>query len=174
MQALLAVDKPATGGGMYLSVVGRQVGSGDYRARLRLYPSGAVVLQTMRGGTTLDAVVVSGLTYVPGEQLASSVWDAYTGLTAVTGRLQLFVTTSYGSPGPLLHPLACSGVEALHLDLVKGAAPTAEELELFRGEDSAVLVAGAVDGHNVWRADLAGRLEILILALPFTRLFWRG
>jgi 5-methyltetrahydropteroyltriglutamate--homocysteine methyltransferase len=98
---------------------------------------------------------------VPAEQLAASVWDAYTGLTAVTGRPQLFVTTSYGSPGPLLHPLACSGVEALHLDLVKGAAPTAEELEFFRGEDSAVLVAGAVDGHNVWRADLAGRLDQL-------------
>jgi len=99
---------------------------------------------------------------VPGAALAEAVWDAYTALTApAAGRPQVLVTTSYGSPGPLLHTLAGSGIEALHLDLVKGAAPSAEELALFRDEDAPVLVAGAVDGHNVWRADLAGRLAQL-------------
>ncbi|MFI7483162.1 5-methyltetrahydropteroyltriglutamate--homocysteine S-methyltransferase [Kocuria sp. M1R5S2] len=98
---------------------------------------------------------------VPADRLAEAVREAYTTLAAAAERPQLFVTTSYGSTGSLLRPLAGSGVEALHLDLVKGALPTAEELELFRGEDAAVLVAGAVDGHNIWRADLAGRLDQL-------------
>ncbi|MCM3686647.1 5-methyltetrahydropteroyltriglutamate--homocysteine S-methyltransferase [Kocuria rosea] len=99
--------------------------------------------------------------HVPAERLAEAVWDAYTALTAAAERPQVFVTTPYGSPGPLLHPLAASGIEALHLDLVAGTAPSAEELELFQEEDAPVLVAGAVDGHNVWRADLAGRLAQL-------------
>ncbi|MFF0944535.1 5-methyltetrahydropteroyltriglutamate--homocysteine S-methyltransferase [Kocuria sp. CPCC 205300] len=95
---------------------------------------------------------------VPAEQVAAAVRGAYTALTAAAERPQLLVTTSYGSLASLLRPLAGSGVEALHLDLVKGAVPSAEELELFRGEDAPVLVAGAVDGHNIWRADLGGRL----------------
>ncbi|MGQ1796113.1 5-methyltetrahydropteroyltriglutamate--homocysteine S-methyltransferase [Kocuria oceani] len=98
---------------------------------------------------------------VPAARLAAAVQEAYTALTAAPGRPRLLVTTSYGSPGALLRPLARSGVEAVHLDLVKGAAPAPAELALFADEGAPVLVAGAVDGRNVWRADLAGRLDEL-------------
>jgi hypothetical protein len=69
----LALDKPQTGGGTYLSVVGRRVGStGDYRLKLRYTSTGAVNAYLVRasgGETTLTGLTVPGLTYQPGEVL---------------------------------------------------------------------------------------------------------
>ncbi|TDD75386.1 PKD domain-containing protein [Actinomadura rubrisoli] len=71
-----ALDKEGTGNGVYLSAIGRRVGSeGDYRARLRLRPSGVVSLKLSRlasGNTETDIVAeqaVEGLTYEPGKRL---------------------------------------------------------------------------------------------------------
>jgi PKD repeat protein/aryl-phospho-beta-D-glucosidase BglC (GH1 family) len=65
-------DKPATGGGIYLSLSGRQVpGAGDYRAKLRLLSNGQVSVQLVRlasNGTETAlgaATTVAGLTYDP-------------------------------------------------------------------------------------------------------------
>ena len=72
----LTTDKPATGSGLYLYVVGRRVaGVGDYRAKVRLQSSGATSVLVERvtsasAETFLSAdVVVPGLTYAPGTQL---------------------------------------------------------------------------------------------------------
>jgi len=53
--------------------------------------------------------------------------------------------------------LAGTDVDAIAIDLVKGAVPT----EAVPGLASKTLVAGVVDGHNIWRTDLAARLETL-------------
>ncbi|GAA2726846.1 PKD domain-containing protein [Cellulomonas aerilata] len=68
LQAQMSLDKPTTGGGVYFSVVGRQVGSEDYKARLRIYPTGKVDLTLARTGTTLGAVTVP-VTYTAGDAL---------------------------------------------------------------------------------------------------------
>ncbi|MFB4296090.1 LamG-like jellyroll fold domain-containing protein [Actinomadura sp. NTSP31] len=72
----VAADKEGTGNGVYVWAVGRRVaGQGDYRARLRLRPSGVVSLQLSRAdaSNTETAVgteqTVSGLTYQPGVPL---------------------------------------------------------------------------------------------------------
>ncbi|WP_298459553.1 PKD domain-containing protein [uncultured Cellulomonas sp.] len=65
----LSVDKPATGGGMYLTVMGRRVGTTDYRARVKLDSSGRATLQLGRGDTVLRSQTLTGLEVVPGEAL---------------------------------------------------------------------------------------------------------
>ena len=72
---------------------------------------------------------------------------AYELLGAVPVRPQLFVAAPYGSLDDALPVLAASPVEAIGLDLVKGAVPAGIET-------TATLVGGVIDGHNIWRGDL--------------------
>ncbi|NAZ87968.1 5-methyltetrahydropteroyltriglutamate--homocysteine S-methyltransferase [Kineococcus indalonis] len=89
--------------------------------------------------------------------LAELVRSAYGALTAAPGRPRLLVAAPYGDLGELLEPLASTAVEGLALDLVRGAAPRRAP----RGLAGKTLVAGVVDGHNVWRTDLGAALALL-------------
>ncbi|MDR6973160.1 PKD domain-containing protein [Leifsonia shinshuensis] len=66
-------DLAATGGGIFVSAIPRQVGSVTYDGRVLLTSSGAVQIQLLANGAALQAVTVSGLTYAPGQQLALRV-----------------------------------------------------------------------------------------------------
>ncbi|WP_258062219.1 5-methyltetrahydropteroyltriglutamate--homocysteine S-methyltransferase [Arthrobacter sp. B0490] len=88
---------------------------------------------------------------LPEERIQGAVRHAYGRLTEASRRPAVLVTTPYGSPGTRLAALAATAVDAVHLDLVRGTPPTAEDLALLRGR---TLVAGVVDGRNVWKADL--------------------
>jgi PKD repeat protein len=65
----VAVDKDAVGGGEFIGVIGRQVGSGRYSAVVKPVPGGTVQLQLRQGSTTLASVTASGVTFVPNEPL---------------------------------------------------------------------------------------------------------
>lgn len=91
-------------------------------------------------------------------KLAAAIDEAYTALTAATDRPQILVTTAYGSLKDNLTPLAATGIDAIHLDLFKGDLPSAKELELLRGK---VVVAGVVDGHNIWANNLDRSIKTL-------------
>lgn len=65
-----AVHQAATGSGTYVSLLGRTVGTDDYRARVRLNSDGTVTLQLMRGATALRSLSVSALTPAVGQPLA--------------------------------------------------------------------------------------------------------
>jgi PKD repeat protein len=77
LSVTVGLDKPATGGGAYVSIVGRRVvaASGDYRVVLRYLSSGAVQPQLIRRIGSTDTVLASlssipGLTVVaPGDEL---------------------------------------------------------------------------------------------------------
>ncbi|MBE9926528.1 5-methyltetrahydropteroyltriglutamate--homocysteine S-methyltransferase [Cellulosimicrobium cellulans] len=56
--------------------------------------------------------------------------------------------------------LAGTDVDAIAIDLVKGAVPAAAD-GAVPGLTGKTLVAGVIDGHNVWRADLAAKLEVV-------------
>ncbi len=63
--------------------------------------------------------------------------------------------------------LAATDVDAIAIDLVKGAVPTGSGPDgTVPGLATKTLVAGVVDGHNVWRADLAARLDVLAALRP--------
>ena len=89
---------------------------------------------------------------VPVSEVAGAVERAYRFLTAAKVRPAVLVTTQYGSLGGLLPILGGTGIDALHLDLVKGELPAAADLAAL---GDTTLVAGVVDGHNIWKADLA-------------------
>ncbi|HJX76875.1 5-methyltetrahydropteroyltriglutamate--homocysteine S-methyltransferase [Glutamicibacter sp.] len=88
----------------------------------------------------------------------------YSKLAAAKLRPELLVTTGYGTAGNVSRPgetagvLARAGVEAVHVDLVRGAAPQAEYLGDLAG---ATLLAGIVDSRNVWRNNLGASLITL-------------
>ena len=82
---------------------------------------------------------------------------AYRLLGAVPGRPKLLVAGYYGSLGPALPVLADSPVEAIGLDLVAGVEDLGAAASLPALRDKTVL-AGVVDGRNVWRTDLDAAL----------------
>ncbi|RUR03471.1 PKD domain-containing protein [Labedella endophytica] len=53
----------ATGGGQYVTVVGRQIGSEKYSALVLLNANGTLQLQIARGGTKLQTLTLPGTTY---------------------------------------------------------------------------------------------------------------
>ncbi|PWD51433.1 5-methyltetrahydropteroyltriglutamate--homocysteine S-methyltransferase [Serinibacter arcticus] len=111
----------------------------------------------------------------PTAEVASAVARAYGVLASApvgaasddgdAARPAILVTAGYGSLGDAVDPLLAAGVEAIALDLVKGAVPATRAPDGGARDFSHVaLVGGVVDGHNVWRTDLdraAGRLEEL-------------
>ncbi len=89
---------------------------------------------------------------VPVAEIQAAVARSYEVLGAVAERPAILVSTPFGALDELLPTLAAAPVEALHLDVFKGAVPAADELALLQAK---TVVAGVVDGHNIWRNDLA-------------------
>lgn len=87
----------------------------------------------------------------------------YRALAAAEKRPQILVTSPYGSLRENLSALLGTGIEALHLDLVHGVYSKAEQDSVSAA--GVHLVAGIVNGRNVWRADVRAALKTLE-ALP--------
>ncbi|TFD69888.1 5-methyltetrahydropteroyltriglutamate--homocysteine S-methyltransferase [Cryobacterium gelidum] len=90
----------------------------------------------------------------PRADTLAAVASAYGVLGRLTGRPSLFVAAPYGSLDDALPELAATAVEAIGLDLVRGTLP-----EAVPGLAGKTLVAGVIDGHNIWRGDLAAAFE---------------
>lgn len=88
----------------------------------------------------------------PAVEIQAAVARSYEVLTGAAHRPQLFVSTPYGALNGQLGTLAATGIDALHLDVFKGDVPSAAALAAL---GTTTLVAGVVDGHNIWRNDLA-------------------
>ncbi|MGY3320729.1 5-methyltetrahydropteroyltriglutamate--homocysteine S-methyltransferase [Arthrobacter sp. TE12232] len=88
----------------------------------------------------------------PAEAIHAAVARSYEVLSSAAKRPQLFVSTPYGALNGQLGTLAATGIDALHLDVFKGEVPSAAALAAL---GTKTLVAGVVDGHNIWRNDLA-------------------
>jgi len=88
----------------------------------------------------------------PAVEIQAAVARSYEALAAAAQRPQLFVSTPYGALNGQLGTLAATGIDALHLDVFKGEVPSAAALAALGNK---TLVAGVVDGHNIWRNDLA-------------------
>ena len=81
-------------------------------------------------------------------EVLANATKVYDELSAATNRPALFVAAPYASLDDALPVLAATGVEAIGLDLIRGTVPAAVDL---RGK---TVVAGVVDGHNIWRTNL--------------------
>ena len=100
----------------------------------------------------------------PREEVLAAVEAVYAGLGRASDRPQLFVAAPYGSLDDALAVLAASPVEAIGLDLVRGAVPTGLDEATRNALTAKTLVGGVIDGHNIWRGDIEaafGRLTEL-------------
>ncbi|WP_369044650.1 5-methyltetrahydropteroyltriglutamate--homocysteine S-methyltransferase [Sinomonas sp. P10A9] len=95
----------------------------------------------------------------PASELSAAVGRAYAALTAGAVGAQrpaILLSAPYGGLGEQTAAVAASGVEAVALDLFKGALPSDAELSAWAAQFAGkTVVAGVVDGHNIWRNDLA-------------------
>jgi 5-methyltetrahydropteroyltriglutamate--homocysteine methyltransferase len=91
--------------------------------------------------------------------LAEAVYNA---LGSVSNRPAIYVATYFGDPGASLAGLARTPVEAIGVDLVAGANTAVAAVPELAGK---TLVAGVVDGRNVWRTDLESALGKLATLL---------
>ncbi|MBB4935495.1 5-methyltetrahydropteroyltriglutamate--homocysteine methyltransferase [Lipingzhangella halophila] len=84
--------------------------------------------------------------------------STYRRLGDLDERPNLLVAGYFGDLGEALGVLASSPVEALAVDLVAGHSAV-DTLPALRGLRDKTLVAGVVDGRNVWRTDLDAALS---------------
>ncbi len=89
---------------------------------------------------------------------------AYERLGHLDRRPSLLVATYFGEIEDALPVLAASPVEAIGLDFVAGPG-NRERLARIGGIGAKMLVAGVVDGRNVWRADLGAALSTCVSLL---------
>lgn len=94
-----------------------------------------------------------------GEEL-EALRHAYHRLGSLNRRPALLVSTYFGEIGDALGVLAASPVEAIGLDFVAGPG-SREALAELGGAGGKTLVAGVVDGRNVWRTDLLAAQSLL-------------
>ncbi|MGW0229720.1 5-methyltetrahydropteroyltriglutamate--homocysteine S-methyltransferase [Actinopolymorpha singaporensis] len=83
---------------------------------------------------------------------------AYERLGSLAHRPKLMVATYFGPIGPALPVLAGTEVDGLALDLVAGAADFDRIAAAGLGDRT--VVAGLVDGRNVWRTDLSRAMSV--------------
>lgn len=91
--------------------------------------------------------------------LAEAVYNA---LGTATNRPAIYVATYFGDPGDSLGALARTPVEAIGIDLVYGADTAVAAVPELANK---TLVAGVVDGRNIWRTDLEAALGKLTTLL---------
>ena len=94
----------------------------------------------------------------PRAELAKLAVGVYERLAKATNRPQILVTTPYGDASQAVGALAKTGVEAIHIDTLRGSLPKDADLS------EVTLVVGAVDGRYIWRADLAALRQTLTAA----------
>ena len=94
----------------------------------------------------------------PRAELAELAVGVYERLAKATNRPQILVTTPYGDASQAVGALAKTGVEAIHIDTLRGSLPKDADLS------EVTLVVGAVDGRYIWRADLAALRQTLTAA----------
>ena len=91
----------------------------------------------------------------------AAVSRAYGLLTAPSGRPKILVASYFDRLGAALPVLAATAVEGLALDFTGPAAANLDDLAVIGGVPGKRLVAGVVDGHNIWTADLPAALATL-------------
>ena len=94
----------------------------------------------------------------PRAELAELAVGVYERLAKATNRPQILVTTPYGDASQAVGALAKTGVEAIHVDTLRGSLPKDADLA------GVTLVVGAVDGRYIWRANLAALRQTLTAA----------
>ena len=160
---LLALSKPAAGSAVGFSPLDRLDD---------LLPAYVALLAALRRAgadwVQLDEpALVSESLPAPPAALADAAARAYRVLGDAAERPAILVAPTWGDAHVALPALAASRVEAIAVDLVRGPVPDPAPA-VREGLARKTLVAGVVDGRNVWRADLAAAVDHLERVRPLT------
>ena len=103
-----------------------------------------------------EPALVSDSLRVTREEALGLVERAYATLGGAAQRPRILIAAPYGDSATALTRLAALPVEAVHTDLVRGSLPAAALADgsLAKAFAGTQLVAGVVDGRNIWRTDL--------------------
>ena len=101
-----------------------------------------------------EPVLVTDI-YADAAALAERV---YTALGSVDNRPAISVVTYFGDAGSALPALARTPIEAIGVDLVRGSEDAIASIPELANK---TLVAGIVNGRNIWRSDLEAALSRL-------------
>lgn len=131
--------------------------------------------ETLDGVVTVYAEVISRLAALGAEWIQfdepclvqdrtpaelAALRRAYETLARQKGRAKLVISTFFGHVGESYETLMTLPVDGIGLDLVRG--PENRDLLRRHGLPSdKTLVAGIVDGRNIWRTDLPAALDLL-------------
>ena len=80
------LDAPPSGGGQYVSLTGRQVGSESYLSRVWVQANGVLQLQVLRGGTVLSTVNLTGVLYKTGDVVNMRLQVSGIGVTTMAAK----------------------------------------------------------------------------------------
>ena len=100
-----------------------------------------------------EPALVSESIVTPRGEVLAATQAAYNALGS-SRPLGILVAAPYGSLDDALPVLEEAPIDAIALDLVKGGVPK-------RTTTDKVLVGGVIDGHNIWRGDLAAAFDKL-------------
>ncbi|GAB3124521.1 5-methyltetrahydropteroyltriglutamate--homocysteine S-methyltransferase [Glaciibacter psychrotolerans] len=109
----------------------------------RLAEAGAEWVQLDEPGLVSESIPV------PRATVLAALRHSTDTLGHLSTRPAIFVAAPYGSLDDAFPVLADAPIEAVGLDLVRGQTPFD-----LSGLGTKTLVAGVIDGHNVWRGDL--------------------
>ncbi|MBL3698459.1 5-methyltetrahydropteroyltriglutamate--homocysteine S-methyltransferase [Leucobacter luti] len=111
-----------------------------------------------------EPALVSDSLAVPRAEILTLVERAYATLGAATERPSILLTAPYGDSSAALTRLGALPVEAVQADLVRGTLPEADLSSgaLATAFAGTQLVAGVVDGRNIWRTDLRAALATAV------------
>ena len=111
-----------------------------------------------------EPILVTDLDGISDEELAQRAGQAHARLLAAADRPQVLITAPYGSLRAGLDKLLEAGPEALGIDLSAATrAIDPDWLDRLKAADfgDTRLVAGVIDGRNIWAADLEAELAVL-------------
>ncbi len=98
-------------------------------------------------------------------QVLAQVRDVYAALAAEKARPKIMVASYFDRLGDALDVLAKSPVEGLAIDVTGPAAQNIADLAAIGGIPGKRLIAGVIDGRNVWLPDLQAALSTLVTLL---------
>ncbi|MFD3444891.1 PKD domain-containing protein [Microbacteriaceae bacterium 4G12] len=93
VQATFSITPMNVGGSVFASVIGRRVGTEDYRTRAVVGADGAISLRIYQGGTTLDIQTITGVTYSAGDQMRLRIQVTGTAPTTIRAKIWEVGTT---------------------------------------------------------------------------------
>ncbi|MDR0636780.1 MAG: 5-methyltetrahydropteroyltriglutamate--homocysteine S-methyltransferase [Treponema sp.] len=93
----------------------------------------------------------------PSDKLLSLIQETYGELAAVSGKIKIVVTSYFEHAAEALKLLGKTPVWGIGLDFLYGP----RNVEALEYAASKHIIAGVVDGRNIWRNDLSASIELL-------------